>query len=616
MLQKKNTLFEFEGFRLDVAERRLQKGNDLVALAPKVFDLLVVLVENRGRLLDKAFLLQTLWPGSFVEEANLAVNISTLRKALGEPTIGGRLIETVPTRGYRFVGSVTEILPEPVVPEETAIRHSRSMTSYLAIALFAGVAVGSVAVWLISGRTLSLGGVHKIAVLPFSPLNSDPSQNYVGLGMADALITRLSRLQRIVVTPTSSVIRFENRKESLQEIGRELQVDAVLDGRVQQYDRRIRLTVNLLSVRDGRTLWADSFDDVFTNIFAVQDSISEKVATALAMKLTGSERQWLTKHTTTNTEAYSLYMQGKYEAEKRTAEGTLASLGYFKRAIEKDPEYAAAYAALAFAYITRASWGWGDEQREQAKAAARKALALDNQLPEAHLALGQVLMRGDWDWRGAAAEFDRAVEIDPNSAAARAAQSILNTALSRRAEAAQEMELACRLDPSSAYLRSDLAWTYNYQRNFREALKNAQKAVELGPNMFTPHRELNKAYLFLGRYTEALQECRTGLQLLGGHSRRVQAEIADIYAQSGQPGQAEAILAKLLEPDAAEPEPTYAIGVVQAGLGHKDVALGFLEKAVDHKMVQAIWMNADPELDALRGDQRYQDLVRRAGLLP
>jgi tetratricopeptide (TPR) repeat protein len=294
----------------------------------------------------------------------------------------------------------------------------------------------------------------------------------------------------------------------------------------------------------------------------------------------------------------------------------LASIGYYQRAIEKDPEYAAAYAALAFAYITRASWGWGDEQKEEAKNAARKALALDTQLSEAHLALGRVLMRGDWDWSGAAAEFDRATEIDPNSAAARAEQSLLNTALGHRTEAVEEMELACRLDPSSAYLRSDLAWTYNYQRHYREALKNAEQAVELGPNMFTPHRELNKAYLRLGRYADALRECHIGLQLVGGHSRRVEAEIARVYAEQGRRAEAEAILAKLREPDPSEPEPTYALAVAEANLGQEDVAFGFLQKAVDHKMVQAIWMNADPELDSVRDDRRFRELVKKARLVP
>lgn len=615
MLQKKGHLIEFNGFRLDVGERRLWRGEDVIALPPKVFDLLVILAENPGRLLEKQFLLEKLWPGSFVEEANLAVNVSTLRKALGEPSAG--LIETVPKRGYRFTGEVVEIpaaveLPAPPPPAAIPASKPNRVLLYMLVGLLLGIVIGAAA-WMF---ILDSGIGHsptRIAVIPFLPLNGDPSQNYLGLGMADAIITRLSHLQRIVVTPTNSVIRYTNYKGDSRSVGRDLMVDVILEGHVQQYDHRIRLTVDLISVKDGRTLWAESYDDMFTNIFSVQDSVSAKIATALAMKLTGTERLLIGQRITGSTDAYSLYMQARYESFKRTSQGTLSAIEYLKQAVAKDPTFASAYSDLAFAYITRASWGWGDDNKAEAKSAALKALALDDRLPAAHLALGQVLMRGDWDWKGAARAFDRAIQLDRNFAGAYAQKSILMTALANHPEAVANMELACRLDPASAILRSDLAWTYYCSRQFARALENARKSGEMDPTAFTAHREMNKAYLMLGRYSDALKECDRAMAIIG-HSRRVMAEIAQVKARAGQAAEATAILDQLRQPDPSEPEPTYLMAVAEANLGHKDLAFRMLDRAVRQRLVQAIWMNVDPELDAIRADPRFHALVKQAGL--
>lgn len=336
MGNKTKGLFEFGPFRLEASERRLWRdGTELVQLPPKVFDLLVLLVENRGRLLDKTFLLEALWPGTFVEEANLSVNVSLLRKALGDGA-GGTYIETVPKRGYRFVANVTAVtdpveeLPatfEPLQPIEVAAKYEiptaqapGSPKRWWIWALAGCLIVATLAGWLVwkeFPRRSRVAQIHSIAVLPFRTLGGNADRDYLGLGMADAVVTRLTAIPRITVRPTSAVVKYLKSNPDPMAVGRELNVDAVLVGQIQEHEKRIRVTVSLFCLPDGWALWAEKFDDNFTNIFAVQDAISEKIADSLALKVTEEERQHLTKRSTENTEAYQLYLQGQYLATKR-----------------------------------------------------------------------------------------------------------------------------------------------------------------------------------------------------------------------------------------------------------------------------------------------------------
>src|SRR6266851_344867 len=502
MENKAKGLFEFGPFRLDAAERRLWRDEaEPVQLPPKVFDLLVLLVENRGRLLDKSFLLESLWPGTFVEEANLSVNVSLLRKALGDG-VGETYIETVPKRGYRFVANVTEVpgraeaaeAPPATVesaakPEITTPRGPANGRHWWAWAGAGCLMLLAILGWLIWRGIL--GGsrapqIHSIAVLPFLPLDGNATHNYLGLGMAEAVVTRLSAIPRITVRPTSAVVKYLKSDSDPLAAGRELQVDAVMVGRIQEYEKRIRVTVRLYRVRDGTSIWADRFDDNVTNIFAVQDAISERIADTLALRVTETERQHLTKRSTENTEAYQLYLQGQYLATKRFGESGHQAIEYYQRAVEKDPDYAAAYAALSYSCVLQAGEGGDETLKNQARMAAMKAISVDNQLADAHVALGDVLMRMDWDWTGADRAFSKAIAIDGNLATAHAAKSILLTAFGRHDEAIREMEAACRLDPSSAILRSDLAWTLHFGRRYKEAVKESRTAVQLDPWSYTP----------------------------------------------------------------------------------------------------------------------------------
>ena len=635
MANKAKGLFEFGPFQLDATERRLWRDRtEPVQLPPKVFDLLVLLVENRGRLLEKSFLLESLWPGTFVEEANLSVNISLLRKALGEGA-GGTYIETVPKRGYRFVANVTEVtgpaeeLPaivEPQQPIEIAAKYEiptaqvpgspkRRRIWALAGCLVVVTLVGWL-VWKEIPRRSRVARINSIAVLPFRSLGGSVDHDYLGLGMADAVVTRLTAIPRITVRPTSAVVKYLKSNQDPLAVGRELQVDAVLVGQIQEHEKRIRVTVSLFCLPDGWALWAEKFDDNFTNIFAVQDAISEKIANSLAFKVTEEERQQLTKRSTENTEAYQLYLQGQYLATKRFGESGHKAIEYYQQAVSKDPDYAAAYAALAYSAVLQAGEGGDEALKNQARMAAMKAISLDNQLADAHTALGDVLMRLDWDWTGADRAFTKAIAINGNLATAHAAKSILLTAFARHDEAIREMETACRLDPSSAILRSDLAWTLHFARRYEEAASESRKAVQLDPWSYTPQRQLSKALMMLGKYDEALNEAKKALDITGGHSRRVLAELGKVYAASGKTSEARAILKEVRTGNWNQPEPHYEVAVLLASLGEKATALDSLKTAIDLMLTRVVWIKSDPDLDNLRQEPRFEEFLRRMRLTP
>src|SRR6266478_2803358 len=616
-------LFEFEGFRLNAGERRLERNGEPVQLPPKVFDLLVVLVRNRGHPLEKDEILKTLWPDSFVEESNLSVNVSALRRALGEAANGARFIETVPKRGYRFIAAVAEIAAVEVPhrdPAEPNIVGNAAAPSKRVLLAAGSIALALAASYWIA-RTIGLAGpslssVRSIAILPFLPLGGDEAQSYLGLGMADAIITRLGGLKKLEVRPTSAVLKYAGAIGDPFEVGKTLRVDAVLEGRVQQVDKRLRVTVQLLSAREGKQLWAETFDDYFTNIFAVQDTISEKVASALSLDLGGSDRPAGSRRSTENTEAYRLYLQGQYLASKRLHEATLGAIEYFEKAVAADPDYTLAYAAMANACLIRAGEGWGGDLRMKAKNAALRAISLDDKAAEAHLALGQVLMRADWDWSGADRAFRRAIATDPRSAYSHAALSTLFTALGRHDEAIGEMEFACRLDPTSASLRSDLAWALHFARRYQDAIREASRAVNLDVWSYTAHRQLGKAYLFQSRFPEAIEEAKKAFEINGGRRRRVFAELANAYVRAGQRAQANSITGDLRHLESGDPEPHYEMAVLHAALGDHDAAFQALEAACELRLTRVIWMNQDPEIDPLRADTRYKRLLGKLGLSP
>lgn len=618
MISERNDAYAFGEFRLEMTERRLLNNGQLVPLAPKAFDLLTLLVQNSPHLLEKEFLLKTLWPDSFVEDANLSVNISALRKALGEERGQNRWIETIPKRGYRFVADVTRVPPPaPTVvlaeaPEPAPSPAKRVVPRTLLWTIAAAVAVlfGAWIAWRsVPPRTQS------IAVLPFLPFTRDDVQSAVGMGMSDALITRLGAIHRFEIQPYSSVVRFTDQTRDPVQIGKSLGVTVVVDGRVQASDKRIRVTVELLGVKDGKQIWSGVFDDHFSNIFAVQDQISERVTATLSSPMSDSERQVIARRRTENTEAYRNFLEGQYLATRRLHGATVRAIQAFERAIQLDSEYVPAYAALANSCLIRAGEGFADPGlADRAKTAALRALSLDENSADAHVALGQILMRLEWDWTGAERAFRKAVALDDRSAAAHAALSTLHTALGRHDAAIEEMGRACRLDPNSAVWEADRSWALLFARKFPESVDSARHAAALDPWSYTAHRQLAKALSYQKLFAESIVEAGKAVEINSGRHRRVMAEMAAAQARAGRMDEARKLLKAALEGDWDDPIPHYEVAVVHAALGDRTQALDSLKAAIDRRISRSIWMRSDPDLEPLGNEPNFMSLLRRMRL--
>src|SRR5947209_3806760 len=565
-------IYEFGDFRLDASKRLLLRGGgEVVPLTPKVFDTLLYLVERGGVVVDKDELMRGVWPDTVVEENNLNQNISTLRRVLGESRGEHRYILTVPGRGYRFVAEVKR-------------RAS------------AGV----------QAETPSVSSIRNLAVLPFTPLVAENRDAALELGMADALIAGLGG-GGIVVRPVNSVRKYVELDQDPLTAGRELGVESVLEGSIQRWGDHLRVTVRLVNVSDGASLWAGTFDEKFTNIFAVQDAIAEKVAGALAPQLGSEEKKRLTKRQTLNAEAYELYVRGRYHALKATPPEIQTAISYFQQAIALDPDYALAYVGLADAYrsFPLNSDMPPDEFFPRAKAALQKAVAIDDTLAEAHAVLGFTIFWYDWDWGAAEDQYRRALELDPNSADAHLAYAHLLSNTGRHTEALAEVKRARELDPLNLRTNALEGQFLNHAGRTDEALARLQKTFELDPNYLLAHLFAWSVYIEKGMYVEAVAEARRAREL-NDLSAQPGAYLGYALAKSGERREALAELEGLLELSTKRYVPPYLIALVYNGLGERDEALGWLGRGFEQRDPKMVFLMVEPKWNNLRDDQRFK----------
>jgi DNA-binding winged helix-turn-helix (wHTH) protein/TolB-like protein/Tfp pilus assembly protein PilF len=646
-------LYEFGPFRLDLAERLLLREDEPLPLTPIVFETLVVLVQRRGHLVERDELLKSLWPESFVEEGNLTNNISTLRKALGESKGNPQYIETVPKRGYRFIadvrevggegselvveryiksrivveqeedtGAETEIAPvftPKVIAAKPSGHRARFRQSLVLAACFVllGVAGLTAYFWRAgrSGAALLGSTVKSIAVLPFKPLVAESRDESFELGMADTLITKLGGIRGVIVRPTSAVRRYTGLEQDAVAAGRELQVDAVLDGSLQWSDERVRVRVRLLSVRDGATLWAYQCDEYCTDIFAAQDAISEKLAGALAVKLTSEEREFLAKRYTSNPAAYQAYVKGRLLWDNRTHDALKKALEYFNQAIASDPNYALAYAGLADTYNFLGSFDFLPPKESSPKAIrfATRALELDEGLAEAHTALASLLADYHRNWPEAEKHFKRAMALNSSYVTAHEWYALYLSCLGRHDEAIVEAERAQRLDPLSLGTNAGLGTRYYFAGRYNRAIEQYRKTLAIDPNFPLAHFCIGLVFERQGRYEEALAEARQA-RALG--MKAASALIGYIYAVSGRRREARQVLDELNELSKREHVPAFARAYIYVGLGDKERAFELLEKAYADREWQLWLLKEEKMFDPLRSDSRFQGLLRRVGLVP
>jgi DNA-binding winged helix-turn-helix (wHTH) protein/tetratricopeptide (TPR) repeat protein len=575
--------YEFDSFRMDVVGRRLLRDGQHVRLTTKDFDILLLLVSNRGRVVTKEELMADVWPEQFVEENNLTVRISALRKLLGESHARARYIQTVQGRGYRFVAQVRAVL---------AARPGR-------------------------GRPASAEArreVNSLAVLPLGLIAADHHEKYLGQGIADAIITKLGKIKRLRVPPTTAVLRYSKSEIDLQEIGRKLGVDSILTGQVQKVGERIRVTVQLTSTQRWQVLWAEKFDESFTNIFAVEDRVSERVANTLVEGLSPGEQKILARRYTNSTEAYRSYLEGRYFWNKRTEDGFKKGIKCFEQAIRFDPRFAQAHAGIALCYNLLASYGMlpNSECIPKTKEFAARALELDETAADAHAALGHVKLMHDWDLPGAEEHLIRATELDPNNPTAHHWYALYFRCLGRFEESLAALGRAHELDPLSLIIKTAAAGTYYFARQYEVAILKLREVLELDPNFAPAHSILGLAYAQRGMYEEAIAAARKGAAADSNPETLVYLGFA--YAMSGDRGAALRVLDKLKKASRRHPVWSSHMAAIYSALGEKEQAFALLEKAYEERNLIMIALKVDQRFDNVRSDPRFAAMLQRIGL--
>lgn len=594
--------YEFGKFVLDPDERVLLSDGEPTHLTDKVFDTLLLLVRNNGQLLTKDEMMASLWEESFVEEGNLAKNISRLRKILD--TGGVELIETLPRRGYRFRADIKQIGKETNFLVQRRLRVTVSSTADPEVPGGSAETVN-----------LSLDEIHSIAVLPFQLLGGKADDEFLGLGITDALITQVSRAGEIQVRPTSSIIRFNAPQQDSVSAGRELQVDAILEGNYQRLEGRLRLTVQMLRSRDGSSVWADSFVAEVDDIFDLQDRVAERVVGALRKKLSDEARAKLTKRYTENVDAYQEYLKGRVFYNKRTAEGYDLALACYKKAIEIDPSYALAYAGLADIYNLLPVYD-GFAPRDyfpKAKAAALKALFIDSDLAEGHAALGLAILHYDWNWLGAEVSFRNAVRLDPNFAAGYQLLGIYFLRIDRIGDALIALKHARDLDPSSPINAVWLAEVLRHYGETNASIRLHLETLESFPEFFLAHYHLAFSYVDAGRLNEAEFHRERAVTL--SHENSLTLSLQGIlHAATGNTGAVQETLEKLLSLRKNKYISGVNIASVYAAMRNEPRTIEWLETGLKERDPNLTWIGFDKEFEFLRSNPRFRDLLEEVGL--
>ena len=574
----------FGVFELDLRAGELRKRGIKIQLHDQPLQVLALLLERPGQVVTREELKRKLWTvGTVVHfDHGLDTAINKLREALGDSADSPRFVETLPRRGYRFIGSIDNRAVE------------------------------------VAGPTL------PIAVLPLKNLSGDPGQDYFADGMTEALITELGKICSLQVLSHQSVIRYRQTAKSLPQIARELNVVAVLEGSVLRSENRVRITANLLQAAPERHLWAESFEFDPHDVLAVQREVAQEVARQTQVSLTPQERARLTTSQRVDPEAYEAYLLGRaYFYKARTATNSMRAKEYFEKAIAKDSGYAAAYASMAELYIWTSSGGtWMTdpnakyrEARLRAREWAEKALAVDDTLAEAHNALAMV-KQVEWDWTGAEQEYRRAIELNPSYAMARISYAIHIYALQRFEEAAAQAERAQQLDPVSPFVNTWAGAAYFFAGRVEDARASLQRVLELEPSYSDASLVLARNYVSKAMYQEAIVELQTALTF-NATEPFVLGALAHVYGRVGRVEDALKLVGELKRIEAERgnaPMSPFPFVWAYAGLGDKDQAFVWLERSYQQRRQRMVWLNVDPLLGPLRSDARLHDLVRRMGL--
>jgi TolB-like protein/DNA-binding winged helix-turn-helix (wHTH) protein/Flp pilus assembly protein TadD len=634
----------------------VRKAGVRIRVQQQPLKLLEVLLEHPGEVVTREELRSRVWPNESFGDFDQAVNIAIakLRSALGDSAENPRYIETLPKRGYRFIADVSfvdangrirrsepasvdstgaepgnqfqgnglavppviELAPQLqgaglAVPARRRLRPTGRVI--LALAVVLGLAILSVL--LVRSRGRRPTAIRSLAVLPLENLSGDPAQNYFSDGMTDELITDLAQISALRVISRTSVMVYKGAHKSLPQIARELNVDAVVEGTVLRAGEQVRITAQLIDASTDKHIWSQSYEGELRETLALQDRVARAIAEQIQINLTPREQAALKSATVVNPQAYESYLKGRYFWSKRTADGLKVALAYFNQAIEEDPNYAQAYSGLADTYALLGDWQYAamtpKEAYPKAKAAALKAVKMDNALGEAHNSLAFVLDGFDWDLDSGGKEFRRAIELNPGYATAHHWYAWHLALLGQYYQAIAEMKKAESVDPLSLIINADLAELLVLAHSYDEAIEQSRKTIEMDPNFAMAHNQLAQAYLQKHMYDQAIAELQKAVQLSAGSPTCI-ANLARAYSLSGKRSEAMKLLNDLKSSSTARDSHASEVAAIYASLGDRDEAMNWLEKGYAERFNPGVLIR--PAFDPLRSDPRFQHLVQRVGL--
>jgi DNA-binding winged helix-turn-helix (wHTH) protein/TolB-like protein/Tfp pilus assembly protein PilF len=629
--------FRFAEFELDGIKRLLLRDGEPVSLNPKAFEVLLVMVESRGDVLTKDDLLDKVWPDQIIEEGNLKVHISALRKALGQSGNDNRFIVTVPGRGYTFVadledGPNSEIVVEShsysnIVIEEaeeisqprllagTTRQHKRWLLAALASLMVTIVAAGY---WLFLRSPSGSAAIKSVAVMPFVNDSGNVDLEYLSDGLTESLIGSLSRLPELSVKARTSIARYKGEEVNLQKVGSDLGVETILTGRMVQRGDDVVLYVEFVEPATEKVLWKADYHRPIKDIAALETDISRDVAKRLKTKLSGEEDAQIEKYQTDNSEAYQLYLRGAHFSSfgRMVAEKNSKGIEYLQQAIALDPNYAAAYVELGLAYIRLGdALGMSSSQDvfPKAREALTKALSIDDDISAAHRGLAIYYLRYEWNWPASEREFQRAMELDPEDPDSYSEYAVYLVSVSRFDEALRMRETAKKLLPPSAGGSNGVGFVHYHARNYERSIECFKEALDFKPD-FPPTRVfLARSYLAMGKYQEAIAEIEKAVNTSQRNIIPV-AFLSYAYFKADRRGDADKLLGELEARAKKEYIPPWLFAMIHSGAGHKDRAFEYLEQARLERQPYLTHLKVDPAFDNLRSDPRFGELVKKIGI--
>ncbi len=611
---------------------RITSGDKIIPVEPKVIEVLVFLAEHPGDVLSKETILKALWEGTFVTDEVLTYSISELRKALGDDARNPRFIQTVPRRGYRLIAPVVRLEPpitkdesvpaavnsEPELATQAPHRTSRwpAVLGGLFLIALIGIAVFVLRHYLrVSSRSADESAV--LAVLPFENLGGNQEQEYFSDGLTEEMITQLGSLQpeRLKVIARTTVMQYKGARKSVDQIGRELRANYVLEGTVRREGGRARVTAQLIQVSDQTHLWAESYDRELSGILDVQNELAHAVARRINITLSEKDQIRIAGKRPVVPQAHEAYLRGRFFWNRRTPEDIRKAVEYFEEAIRNDPKYARAYAGVADAWMMLNEYADypPSDAFPRARAAALKALELDPELGEAHASLAMCSFCQDWNWAEAEKGFRRAISLNPGYLTAHHWYANLLSAIGRTEEARSEILLAIQTDSLSPLPHTALGWrVYASARQYDLARKEILVALELDPHHEISRRRLGTLLLLTGKPEEGLQEIKKGIPATNP-SPIAQADLGFAYGMAGKKEEARKVLEELLQLSSRQYVDAARIALIYVGLGDKNRALEWLEKALVRRDVGLIVLKADPRYDLLRDEPKYREILRSMG---